>query len=349
MAVASSLGGQPDDDEPPTDPWADGARLGGGQRPDDDSHAQQRGRRAWRRSDTGEPPSGADGVDPQTGNDEPYFSSPPDDTYEGDPWSNWQGTQRGSDFSFGRPQSWSWWQSGWDWQDRANDGWQSQRTSTTASAEPTPPAQATATGWTRMTSGATTRRSSTETCGNDRSWGMARNYEQAEDYDRERYERRGGVGEKMSVLTFTAEDQGEKLGSSARSYIRQIEAWTQVTRTPKAQQAVLLYQSLGGRAWIEAEELQVSDLATDDGVDKLKAWVMERYQEVEVGKIAEALNGLIEVDCRLPETAKAWAYLNALALNHSEELTILGSVANEYVTAKLQRAAVLHEKSLKRP
>ena len=58
---------------------------------------------------------------------------------------------------------------------------------------------------------------------------------------------------------------------------------------------------------------------------------------------------LIEVDCRLPETAKAWAYLNALALNHTEELTVLGSVANEYVTSKLQRAAVLHEKSLKRP
>ena len=55
------------------------------------------------------------------------------------------------------------------------------------------------------------------------------------------------------------------------------------------------------------------------------------------------------MDCRLPETAKAWAYLNALALNHTEELTVLGSVANEYVTAKLQRAAVLHEKSLKRP
>ncbi|CAE7713298.1 unnamed protein product [Symbiodinium sp. KB8] len=137
----------------------------------------------------------------------------------------------------------------------------------------------------------------------------------------------------------------------------------------------LLYQALSGRAWIEAEELQVSELATEDGVEKYKAWIMERYQEIEVGKIAEALNGffkrlrrsqgqsirefnasfdrayarLIEVDCRLPETAKAWAYLNALALNHTEELTVLGSVANEYVTAKLQRAAVLHEKSLKCP
>ena len=143
----------------------------------------------------------------------------------------------------------------------------------------------------------------------------------------------------------------------------------------KGQQALLLYQNLSGRAWIEAEELQVSELATEDGVERFKSWIIERYQEIEVGKIAEALNGffkrlrrtqgqtirefnaafdrayarLIEVDCRLPETAKAWAYLNSLALNHSEELTILGSVSNEYVTGKLQRAAVLHEKSLKRP
>ncbi|CAE7812395.1 Faim2 [Symbiodinium sp. CCMP2592] len=188
-------------------------------------------------------------------------------------------------------------------------------------------------------------------------------------------ERRGALSERMSVPSFSAENSGDELGQSARSYIRQIEAWVRVTRTPCAQQALLLYQNLKGRAWIEAEELEVAELCVPDGVERFKAWIAERYQEIEVGKIAEALNGffkklrrgpnqsvrefnatfdrayarLVEIECKLPETARAWAYLSALSLSHSEELAILGSVNNEFVCTKLQRAAVLHEKSLRRP
>ena len=179
----------------------------------------------------------------------------------------------------------------------------------------------------------------------------------------------------MSVPSFSADSGGDELGQSARSYIRQIDAWVRVTRTPPSQQAILLYQSLKGRAWIEAEELDVKELSMPDGVEKFKSWITERYQEIEVGKIAEALNGffkklrrgpsqtvrefnaafdrsyarLVEIECRLPETARAWAYLSALSLSHSEELAILGSVNNEFICSKLQRAAVLHEKSLRRP
>ena len=58
---------------------------------------------------------------------------------------------------------------------------------------------------------------------------------------------------------------------------------------------------------------------------------------------------LLEIECRLPETAKAWAYMNALSLAHGEELALLASVNNEYNTQRLQRAAVLHERSLKPP
>ena len=188
-------------------------------------------------------------------------------------------------------------------------------------------------------------------------------------------DRRGGLSERMSVPSFSADSGGDELGQSARSYIRQIDAWVRVTRTPPSQQAILLYQSLKGRAWIEAEELDVKELSMPDGVEKFKSWITERYQEIEVGKIAEALNGffkklrrgpsqtvrefnaafdrsyarLVEIECRLPETARAWAYLSALSLSHSEELAILGSVNNEFVCSKLQRAAVLHEKSLRRP
>ena len=144
---------------------------------------------------------------------------------------------------------------------------------------------------------------------------------------------------------------------------------------PKNQQALLLYQHLSGRAWVESEELCVEDLAGDNGLSIFRAWIQERYQEVEVSKIAESLTAffkwsrrqpgqtirefnsafdrghsrLLEIDCRLPEVAKAWAYLNALSLSSSEELALLASVGNEYNVVKLQRAAVLHEKSLRSP
>ena len=42
-------------------------------------------------------------------------------------------------------------------------------------------------------------------------------------------------------------------------------------------------------------------------------------------------------------------YLSALNLSNTEELSLLASVNNEYVTSKLQKAATLHEKSLQAP
>ena len=123
------------------------------------------------------------------------------------------------------------------------------------------------------------------------------------------------------------------------------------------------------------KNLQVDALAGSDGLNIFRTWIQERYQEVEVSKIAESLTAffkrlrrqagqtirefnssfdrshsrLIEIDCRLPEVAKAWAYLNALSLSSSEELALLASVGNEYNVSKLQRAAVLHEKSIRPP
>ena len=186
---------------------------------------------------------------------------------------------------------------------------------------------------------------------------------------------KGSFSEKMAVPSFDAQSTGEELGVSARSYLRQVDAWCKVTRTPKDQQALLLYQHLSGRAWVESEELNVDDLAGSSGLAVFRTWIQERYQEIEVSKIAESLTAffkrlrrqagqtirefnsafdrshsrLIEIDCRLPEVAKAWAYLNALSLSSSEELALLASVGNEYNVAKLQRAAVLHEKSIRPP
>ncbi|CAE7939290.1 unnamed protein product, partial [Symbiodinium necroappetens] len=184
---------------------------------------------------------------------------------------------------------------------------------------------------------------------------------------------KGSFGEKMAVPSYDAEGTGEELGTGARSYLRQVAAWCRVTRTPKHQQALLLYQNLKGRAWVESEELQVEALSGPEGLEVFRAWIQERYLEVEVGKIADALttffkrlkrrpsqsvrefnsmfdraySRLLEIDCKLPEVAKAWAYMSALGLTNSEELSLLASVNNEYHTGRLQKAAVLHEKSLR--
>ena len=51
----------------------------------------------------------------------------------------------------------------------------------------------------------------------------------------------------------------------------------------------MLYQHLSGRAWVEAEELNVETLCSEEGIETYRRWIQERYQEVEVSKIAEAL------------------------------------------------------------
>ena len=38
--------------------------------------------------------------------------------------------------------------------------------------------------------------------------------------------RKGTLSERMAVPTFAADASGDDLGSSARSYLRQIDAWT---------------------------------------------------------------------------------------------------------------------------
>ena len=93
----------------------------------------------------------------------------------------------------------------------------------------------------------------------------------------------------MAVPGFSADAIGEELGSSARSYLRQIDVWCKVTRTPPDQRALMLYQHLSGRAWVEAEELNVETLCSEEGIETYRRWIQERYQEVEVSKIAEAL------------------------------------------------------------
>ena len=78
-------------------------------------------------------------------------------------------------------------------------------------------------------------------------------------------------------------------------------------------------------------------------------WVRVVTSRFVIGSGAQAavLDRLLEIDCKLPEVARAWAHLSSLGLSNTEELSLLASVGNEYCTSKLQKAAVLHEKSLK--
>ncbi|OLP87351.1 hypothetical protein AK812_SmicGene31431 [Symbiodinium microadriaticum] len=372
----------------PPDPWAEAARatrahVRGDDPADDQEDSGNRSRRAWRRA----PHSEANALgDPADGgnvdDDEPEYDATLHGWQDYDPtkhawnprWSRWTGWESSWDPMWNYDWSGKLWSgtpsttSGdgqqWDgkWHDAdKSDPWDSERRTSSGLSS----------GWNQewnkdaklnAISGAEWRR---------RSW-ASEAADRGSDFSGDR---RGGLSERMTVPSFSANNNGDELGQSARSYLRQIEAWVRITRAPSSQQALLLYQNLQGRAWVEAEELDVKELCQDGGVERFKAWISERYLEIEVGKIAEALNGffnrmkrgstqsvrefnasfdrayarLVEIDCKLPETAKAWAYLSSLSLTHSEELAILGSVNYEFICNRLQRAAVLHEKNLRRP
>ncbi|CAE7388702.1 RE2, partial [Symbiodinium sp. KB8] len=347
----------------PPDPWAEAARatrahVRGDDPADDQEDSGNRSRRAWRRA----PHSEANALgDPADGgnvdDDEPEYDATLHGWQDYDPtkhawnprWSRWTGWESSWDPMWNYDWSGKLWSgtpsttSGdgqqWDgkWHDAdKSDPWDSERRTSSGLSS----------GWNQewnkdaklnAISGAEWRR---------RSW-ASEAADRGSDFSGDR---RGGLSERMTVPSFSANNNGDELGQSARSYLRQIEAWVRITRAPSSQQALLLYQNLQGRAWVEAEELDVKELCQDGGVERFKAWISERYLEIEVGKIAEALNGffkrmkrgstqsvrefnasfdrayarLVEIDCKLPETAKAWAYLSSLSLTHSEELAILG-------------------------
>ncbi|CAE7455494.1 unnamed protein product, partial [Symbiodinium sp. CCMP2456] len=97
------------------------------------------------------------------------------------------------------------------------------------------------------------------------------------------------ASERLQVPSFSAEDS-EDLGGSARSYLRQIEAWKRMTMLPANKQALVLYQNLSGKAWIAAEELSLGRLGEDTGVTYLVSWVTARFLDLEITRIGRALS-----------------------------------------------------------
>eukprot|EP00913_Durusdinium_trenchii_P003777 g3498.t1 len=182
--------------------------------------------------------------------------------------------------------------------------------------------------------------------------------------------------EKLVVPEFDGEGINDaELGRSARSYVRRVQVWLRCTKMPPEQRALALYTALTGKAWVYAEELDVDMLAMETGVSYFLEWIQTRFMEVELTKISQIMNELFrrcrrrndqsvrdfnveferlvlrlhEVRCELPPLIKGWLYLDKLRLSESEELALLSSVNNTYDVRRLQQAALVQDRALRRP
>ena len=214
----------------------------------------------------------------------------------------------------------------------------------------------------------------------DPVWSGWRHFSRDEGSSQQDYEHGGQKGgnprpsEKLSVPTFGGGD-ADDVGTSARSYLRQVEAWRRLTYLPANQQGLVLYRHLTGKAWVSAEELNVDALSRDDGVHYLMSWLRNRYLDLEVTRIGKALSEMFrklrrkpgqsirdynaeydrlyarlkEVGCVLPEECAAWLYVDRLQLEDGAELNLLASVGNVYSLCKLQKAAIIQDRGLRKP
>ena len=192
-------------------------------------------------------------------------------------------------------------------------------------------------------------------------------------YHGENYtEERGGGADKIVAPEFSAEEDRE--GVKARGYLRKIEAWRRVTRIKPYKQALVLYNALTGRAWRDAEELDLAALDSPKGVEYFIDWVTNRYLDKEVIKAGRYmseffkqfkrhpsqeirefntefdrhLGKLKEIGCSLPGACVAWWYVDKLRLDNAVELSLLSSVGNIYDLPRLQEAAIIQDRMNRR-
>ena len=148
-----------------------------------------------------------------------------------------------------------------------------------------------------------------------------------------------------------------------------------MTRLSPDQQALTLYQNLSGKAWIDAEKLDMDSLAAPGGVEYFLSWIKERYLDVQITQVGRNLSGffrglrrkptqsvreylsdfdraharLNEIGCCLPDLAAAWVFVDRMGLDEQAELNLLASVGNVYNLQQLQKAAIVHDRSLRKP
>ena len=185
-----------------------------------------------------------------------------------------------------------------------------------------------------------------------------------------------GPSEKLNVPKFTGEIGGDAdVGSSARSYLRQVAAWERMTKLEASQRALVLYQHLEGAAWVNAESLAMDKLSSPEGVEYFKDWVTQHYLDTEVTLIGRSLSDLFrklkrrpsqtfrdyaaefnrllarvrECGCVLPDVATAWLFVDRAGLDETTEVSLLASVGNKYTLNALQQAAIILDRSMRKP
>ena len=182
---------------------------------------------------------------------------------------------------------------------------------------------------------------------------------------------RSGGSDKISVPEFSGEDKDCLV---TRGYLRKVNAWRRMTRLRPSKQALALYNALTGRAWRDAEELDLALLDKDDGVDVFIQWISEKYLDKEVVKVGKCMldffktlkrgynqeirdfnqeydrqaSRLKEIGCNLPDICLAWLYVDKLRLENSAELNLLSSTGNKYDLSKLQEAATIQDRMNRR-
>ncbi|CAE7339323.1 GIP, partial [Symbiodinium sp. CCMP2456] len=268
-------------------------------------------------------------------------------------WSDDQWQAAGwDDHSWGRQSQW-WWDPVWSQSWRRRPSWGASWTTASASAS----------------SGGK------DDLGGDQDYGDSGSSGRGRDEPDPPPEGGRGPSERMIVPSFSGEGDGDELGTTARSYIRQIQAWRKMTRVGSDKQALVLYQHLTGPAWVEAERLDMEQLGSRQGLEYYIQWVRDRYLDVQVTQIGRALSDffrrlrkkpgqsirdycgefdraharLLECGCVLPDIACAWVFIDRMNLDEAAELNLLSSVNNLYDLKLLQRAAIVQDRALRKP
>ena len=120
----------------------------------------------------------------------------------------------------------------------------------------------------------------------------------------------------------------------------------------------------------------MEQLSASDGVAYLRNWVQQHYLDVEVASVGRVFVGLVpeaqaplqpelpattlpsltgcwlgwvECGCRLPDVATAWLYVDRASLDEATEVSLLASVGNKYQLLQLQQAAIILDRSMRKP
>jgi hypothetical protein len=83
--------------------------------------------------------------------------------------------------------------------------------------------------------------------------------------------------------------------SDIKDYMRRLELWEELTLTPAAKRAVVLYYKLKDKAWKDAETLDLRRLRSNQGMEYFKKWLSKKYEDQEFMDMAKHLRSFFRV------------------------------------------------------